>query len=69
MDKKKVLPAILIASIAAETVLTVRHSETLAYQPHTELQIAVPFASTAVPVSASGGAGGLPTGVTIRQIS
>ena len=58
MDKKKVLPVVLVASIAGEALLPKRHFDTLAPQPHTELEIAVPFATTVAPVSASGSAGG-----------
>jgi len=58
MDRKKVLPVFLVASITGETLLSVRHSDTLAPQPHTEVEIAVPLASTVSPGSASGGTGG-----------
>jgi hypothetical protein len=68
MDKKKVLPVVLVASITGETLLPMRHSDTLAPQPHTELEITVPFATTLSPVSASGGASGPATGFDIRQI-
>jgi hypothetical protein len=59
VDKRKVLPVVLVASIAGEALLPQRHSHTLAPQPqpHTEVETTVPFANTTSPVSASGGAG------------
>ena len=59
MNKKKVLPAVLVAAVAGEAVLPLRHSDTLAPQPHIELEIAMPIATTVSAISASGGAGQL----------
>jgi hypothetical protein len=68
---KKVLPAAALAvSITAETALPVKHSDALGPQPkpHIELNVTVPSANMdSAAVSASGG--GLPTGVTINQVS
>jgi hypothetical protein len=56
MDKKKILPVLLAASIIVEEVVSVGHSETLALQPHTHFEIPdQPFATTVSPISASGG--------------
>lgn len=68
MNKKKVLPAVLVASITGEALLPMRHCDTLAPQPHSEVEIAVPFATTASSVSASGGAGHV-TDFALNQIS
>jgi len=68
VDKKKVLPVVLVASIAGEAVLPLRHSDTLAPQPHTQIEITVPSANTASPVSTSGGAGHI-TDFELNQIS
>ena len=59
MDKKKMLPVVLVMSIAGETLLPVRHSDILVFQPHREVEITAPFANTMSPVSTSGVAGGV----------
>ncbi len=72
MRIKKVLPVALAASITAEVALSVRYPDTLGPEPkpHVELSITVASAPTvSQSVSASGGAGGLPTGVVINQIA
>ena len=69
---KKVLPAALAVSITVEVALPTRHSDTLGPEPkpHIELNVTAPSATmVSEAVSASGGAGGLPTGVVINQIS
>jgi hypothetical protein len=66
---KKCLPVVLGTAIAADAILATRHSDALAPQPHTELEITAPLATTVSPISASGGAGGPATGFDIRQIS
>jgi hypothetical protein len=53
----KVLPLALAASIATETILSVRHSDGLAPQPHIESEISVPFATTLSLASSNGDAG------------
>jgi len=70
MDTKKALVVGLAVSITAETLLPLRHLDTLApQQPHIELSIFEPVATPVPMVLASGGAGGEPTGFDIRQIS
>lgn len=66
---KKMLPVVLGTAIAADAVMVTRHSDALAPQPHTELEITAPLATTVSPISSSGGAGGPATGFDIRQIS
>jgi hypothetical protein len=68
MDAKTVLPAVVLAaSITAEAVLPMRHDDVVP-QPHIEVTIPQPLATTVLMVSASGGPGGEPTGFEIRQI-
>lgn len=70
MDTKKVLTVGLAVSITGETLLPLRHPDTLPLsQPHIELSIFEPVATPVPTVLASGGAGGEPTGFDIRQIS
>ena len=58
MALKKVLPVVLAASITGEAALSVRHFDTLAPQPHIELNVTVPPSTTvSQAVSASGGVG------------
>src|ERR1700720_3215061 len=61
MKKKKVLSGALIAASAIETGLTGHHSDAVAPpQPHIELEIATPPATTASVISASGAASAAP---------
>jgi hypothetical protein len=56
IDKNIGLPVVLVASIAAgEALLSVHHSDTLASQPHTDVEITEPFATTVSSISVSGG--------------
>jgi len=56
MDKKKILPTILVASLTTEALLVLRHPDALGPEPHTELEFPVrPSATTVSVVSASGG--------------
>lgn len=55
MDRRKVLPVVLVASITGEIIFSVRHSDTLAPQSHTELEIKAPSATTTSPIFVSGG--------------
>jgi hypothetical protein len=66
LDPKKVLPMVLVASLAGEAVLPVRQSNGLAPQPHIELRIKVPSGTVATPASETG-AGGNVTSNTIVQ--
>jgi hypothetical protein len=70
MRRRKVLPVVLGTAIAADTILATHHSDFLAPQPHTEIEITASPTATLSSVSASGGAGAVPaTGFDIRQIS
>ena len=55
MNKRKVLPVVLAGSIIGETLISAHHFDSGVPQPHTELDITAPFATTVSAVSTSGG--------------
>jgi hypothetical protein len=46
MNKKKILPVVLAGSMIGETLISARHFEGLAPQPHIEFEITMPIATT-----------------------
>jgi len=68
VNKKKLLPIVLAASIAGELIVSERHHDKLAAQPHTDVEIASVEPAIVAP-PASGGAGGAPTSFRVDQIS
>jgi hypothetical protein len=61
MKRKKLPAAALVLTITGETLLSAHHSDAVAPpQPHTELEIATPPATTVSVISTSGGASAVP---------
>jgi hypothetical protein len=61
VNQNKLPVVVLAVSLTGETLLSARHSDTLAPQPHTDVQITEPIATTVSSISASGGASGAAT--------
>ena len=52
MNKKKFLPVILIGSIVGEALISARHFDSDAPQPHVDFETAVPFVFRVTAISA-----------------
>jgi hypothetical protein len=52
MNKKKVLPVVLIGSMVGESLMSARHFDSGAPQPHIEFEITLPFVSPVSTVTA-----------------
>jgi len=67
---RKLLPGVILGTLAAECLVPIHHDPRLVREPHVELNVRKPdLPTTSAPISVSGGAGGEVFAFDIIQMS